>query len=92
MITKKLSVFKTVGVILIILSFVLWIGLLFVHLFPFSVAAKAAIYTALIVVAEILFWLGAALAGSEWLLKICRIINPIYWLKRNDKEANIKKF
>ena len=81
---NKLAFLKTMGIILIVISSTLWIGLVFVHFLPISAAGKVAVYTAILIIAEILFWLGAALAGSELLFKMRKIINPIYWFKRKN--------
>ena len=54
-----------VGVILMCASLGLWIVLLGVPFLPLSVAARGTVATAVIVVAEVIFWGGAALAGPE---------------------------
>ena len=46
-------------------SLVLWILLLGVPFLPLTVAARGTVATAVIVVAEVIFWGGAALAGPE---------------------------
>jgi len=61
---------KIFGVTLIVLSFLMWAGLLFVHRLPVSLAGKAAAYTAILVIAEIVFWLGCLFAGAEWAGKL----------------------
>ena len=53
------------GVILMSLSLLLWVSLLGVPFLPMSVAARGTVATGVIVVAEVAFWLGAALAGPE---------------------------
>ncbi len=52
-----------VGVVLMGSSLALWVALPVVPFLPLSVAAKATGATALIIVAEVAFWGGAALAG-----------------------------
>lgn len=79
---NKIALLKITGVILIVISCILWISLCFVHLIPLSVTGKATVYTVTLIIAEVLFWLGAAFAGSEWLLKMRKIINPLYWFKK----------
>ncbi|TDI23628.1 MAG: transporter suffix domain-containing protein [Acidobacteria bacterium] len=51
------------GVILMSLSLLLWVGLLGVPFLPLSVAARGAVATTLIVIAEVAFWVGAVIAG-----------------------------
>ena len=53
------------GVILMSLSLLLWVCLLGVPFLPISVSGRGAVATALIVIAEVVFWAGAALAGPE---------------------------
>ena len=45
------------------LSLFLWVCLLGVPFLPLSVAARGTVATALIVIAEVAFWLGAVMAG-----------------------------
>ena len=54
-----------VGVILMGSSLPLWPALLGVPFLPLSLAAQGAVATGIIVVAEVAFWGGAALAGPE---------------------------
>ena len=53
------------GVILMSLSLLLWVCLLGVPFLPISMAGRGAVVTAVIVVAEAAFWVGAAMAGPE---------------------------
>ena len=54
-----------VGVILMGSSLPLWPALLGVPFLPLSLAAQGVVATGIIVVAEVAFWGGAALAGPE---------------------------
>ena len=54
-----------VGVILMGGSLPLWPALLAVPFLPLSLAAQGAVATGIVVVAEVAFWGGAALAGPE---------------------------
>ena len=51
------------GVILMGLSLALWVALPIVPFLPIRLAVKATVAGSQIVVAEVAFWLGAALAG-----------------------------
>lgn len=76
------------GFLLIILSFIKWGIIPFVHLFRVSGAWKAAIYTGLIVGAEIVFWCGAIIVGVESARRMRKIPSFILWFKgRRTKEA-----
>jgi hypothetical protein len=54
-----------VGAILMGSSLLLWVALLGVPFVPLSVSGRAVLATSVIVVAEVAFWGGAALAGPE---------------------------
>lgn len=54
-----------VGVVLMGLSLALWVVLPIVPFLPIDVGMKATVAGSQIVVAEVAFWLGAALAGPE---------------------------
>lgn len=54
-----------VGVVLMSWSLLLWVSLLGVPFLPMSVATRGTVATGVIVVAEVAFWGGAALAGPE---------------------------
>ena len=54
-----------VGLIAIALSFLPWVAIAVAPLLGLSLAASAGLVTGLLVVAEVLFWAGLALAGKE---------------------------
>ncbi|MBW4447982.1 MAG: transporter suffix domain-containing protein [Spirirestis rafaelensis WJT71-NPBG6] len=57
---------QRLGLILIVLSFLPWVAIAFVVPFlPLSAAQKAVSVPLLLVLAEILFWLGVLLLGKE---------------------------
>lgn len=51
------------GVVLMSLSLLLWVCLLGVPFLPLSVVGRGTVATVLIVIAEVVFWVGAAIAG-----------------------------
>ena len=61
----RASRWAVAGVILMSASLVLWILLPAVPFLPLSVAARGAVATGVIVVAEVIFWAGAPMAGPE---------------------------
>ena len=61
---------KTIGIILIVVSCILWAVLFAVPFLPVSVLAKAGVVAFLLVVAEILFWAGCFFAGAEWAKRV----------------------
>lgn len=54
-----------VGLIAIALSFVPWLFIAAAPLFGLSIGAGAGLVAGLLVVAEVLFWAGLALAGKD---------------------------
>ena len=53
------------GAVLIVISCLLWAGLLVVPILPGSVAERATIGGAIFVGAEIVWWVGVAMVGGE---------------------------
>ena len=53
------------GTILMVSSLPIWPLLLLVPFLPLGLAAQGAVATGMVVLAEIMFWGGAALAGPE---------------------------
>lgn len=51
------------GVVLMAIGMGLWVALLLVPFLSLSVAARAGIAGGLVIVAEVVFWVGAVLAG-----------------------------
>ncbi|WP_071191670.1 transporter suffix domain-containing protein [Trichormus sp. NMC-1] len=57
---------QKLGLILIIVSFSPWLAIaIIVPFLPITVAQKALLVPALLVIAEIIFWLGVLLVGKE---------------------------
>ena len=63
--TPPRSRWAVAGVLLMSLSLLLWVCLLGVPFLPIGMAGRGAVATTVIVVAEVAFWVGAALAGPE---------------------------
>ncbi|AMQ22540.1 transporter suffix domain-containing protein [Geobacillus sp. JS12] len=68
-----------IGIGLIIASFVVWVAVPIAPFLPFSAAVKATIVAAVIVAAEVMFWLGVLLAGKEAAMKLKAYWNPKHW-------------
>src|SRR5690625_4419822 len=80
-----------IGIILIISSLFLWIIPVVVPFTPLSIGMKASLITGAIIVAEILFWTGALLAGKEAATKIRGYFNPKNWRKKEIKSKEVHK-
>jgi hypothetical protein len=70
------------GLVLIVTSCLLWAAVLVVPVSPFSLTNKALIITCLVIVSEVIFWLGILLAGKELAHRYHRQLNPIEWWRR----------
>ncbi len=77
------KVYQSIAISLIVMSFVLYGIMPFNTCLPFSVCTIAAITGAMMIVSEIIFWIGSLMIGREVALKIrkkisiLRIINHI---------------
>ncbi len=84
---------QKLGLVLIIISFLPWLIIaVIVPFIPISLAQKAILVPALLVLAEVLFWLGALLVGKEVVQKYRRYLNFRYlnilvkrWKRKNRK-------
>jgi hypothetical protein len=71
---------KKLGVILIIISFILWIFILAAPFLEITTTLKAAIVGIFVVLGEIFFWGGTVLVGKDIVKKYMECINPIKWI------------
>ncbi|WP_413174136.1 transporter suffix domain-containing protein [Anabaena azotica] len=84
---------QKLGLGLIIISFLPWLAIaLIVPFLPLSVAQKALLVPALLVFAEVIFWLGALLVGKEVVQRYRLYFNFRYlrilfkrWKRKNRK-------
>jgi hypothetical protein len=74
---------QKLGLFLFIVSFLPWMGILFVVPFlPLSIAEKTTINIVLAVVAEVCFWISVVLLGKEVVTKYRGYLNPRYLWKK----------
>ncbi|QYX31592.1 transporter suffix domain-containing protein [Sphaerospermopsis torques-reginae] len=84
---------QKLGLVLIIVSFLPWLAIaLILPFLPLAVAQKALLVPALLVLAEVIFWLGALLVGKEVIQRYRRYLNFRYlrillkrWKRKNTK-------
>ena len=70
---------QNLGLILIIISFSPWLAIaVIVPFLPISLAQKALLVPALLVLAEVLFWTGVLLVGKEVVQKYSRYFSFRY--------------
>lgn len=72
-------VYAKIGLMLIVSSCLLWATVFVVPILTFSIAEKALIVTSLIVISEVIFWLGILLTGKELANRYRHQLNPIAW-------------
>lgn len=73
---------KKLGIVLIIISFVLWIFILWAPWIPVSTTLKATVVTVLIALGEVFFWGGTVLVGKDIVKKYMECLNPITWFSK----------
>ncbi|MBW4693513.1 MAG: transporter suffix domain-containing protein [Lyngbya sp. HA4199-MV5] len=67
---------KQLGIVLIIVSCLVWLAIAAVPLLPFTLAQKAAIVPGLLIGGEVIFWCGALLVGKEVAARYRERLNP----------------
>lgn len=70
---RKTKTMKALGVGLIVFSGILWAALLAVPVLPLSSSGKGMVAGALLILAEVAFWVGLILVGKEYADKIKQI-------------------
>ncbi|WNF23420.1 transporter suffix domain-containing protein [Mesobacillus jeotgali] len=75
-----------IGMILIISSFIVWVMPLGIPFLPISGKMKAISITSALVMAEVLFWVGALMVGKEAARKIRTALNPKNWKKKRNAD------
>jgi uncharacterized SAM-binding protein YcdF (DUF218 family) len=73
------------GLVLIIASCLLWAAVFVVPFLNFPLTSKATIITSLVIVSEVIFWLGILLAGKELAHRYRRQLNPIEWWRKRTR-------
>jgi hypothetical protein len=73
---------KTLGIAFIVVSYVLYAGILLVPFAPLTVGTKGIICTTLFVVKEILFWFGVVIAGKAIMMKYVKYLNFLPWTNK----------
>jgi hypothetical protein len=73
------------GLAMVIFSVALYGVIFSLPFFPISTANKLALTPVLVVISEIIFWVGGALAGKDVVARYRRYLNPFEWCKSNEK-------
>ena len=56
---------KSIGIVFIVISFLLWGGIFVVSFLNFKTSIKVSVVGILAVVGEVFFWVGSVFAGKE---------------------------
>ena len=56
---------KSIGIVFIVISFLLWGGIFVVSFLNFETSIKVSVVGILAVVGEVFFWVGSVFAGKE---------------------------
>ena len=80
--------FKT-GIILIILSTILFTSLLAVPFLNVDGKTKITISTIAVILGEITFWTGGILLGKELFSKYKAYFNPMNWFKKKTNQEKV---
>ncbi|MEC0092101.1 transporter suffix domain-containing protein [Paenibacillus macquariensis] len=79
---QKKSLFYKLGTGLLITSLSLWLIPVITPFTPLPTQIKAGIITGSIIIAEIMFWIGALLVGKEVASKFKSYLNPKNWRRK----------
>lgn len=82
---NKNNISLKIGVGLILLSIPFFIGLFILPFLTLATETKLIVAPILLVIGEILFWVGGFFAGKEVFTKYKNYLNPVNWFKKKDK-------
>ncbi|MBS4220981.1 transporter suffix domain-containing protein [Bacillus sp. FJAT-49711] len=81
---KKRSFLFKLGLGLLVFSLSLYLIPVITPFTPLPIKVKASIITGSIIIAEILFWLGALFVGKEVASKFKSYLNPKNWRRKRE--------
>lgn len=82
------SIFYKLGIGLLILSLLLWLIPVITPFTSLPTKVKAGTITGSIIMAEIMFWIGALLVGKEVATKFKSYLNPKNWRKKSEAQKH----
>ncbi|MGE7661159.1 transporter suffix domain-containing protein [Peribacillus sp. NPDC097197] len=82
---RKKKYYK-IGMFLLMLSLLTWLIPVVAPFTPFSTNIKAMIIGGAIIIAEIMFWVGAILVGKEVAARYKSYLHPKNWRKKREGE------
>lgn len=87
---QQKSIFYKLGLGLLILSLFVWLIPVITPFTPLPTKIKAGTITGSIIIAEIIFWIGALLVGKEVATKFKSYLNPKNWRKKSERQKHEK--
>jgi hypothetical protein len=75
------ALLKKIGVILIVLSFVLYGLILLVPFMPLTGGSRTGAVGTLVIAGEASFWIGGIILGKEVVVKYRKKLNPLNWFR-----------
>jgi hypothetical protein len=88
----RLSRIAKLGIVLAIGSVIPWLLLFALPFLPLSLTERAMGAAGLLVMAEVMFWVGAVLAGQEVVRRFRQTLNPkVVWKMMVDRVRRIGK-
>lgn len=85
---KNKSFLYKLGIVLLLLSLSLWLVPFIIPFTPLPLKLKAGVITGSLVVAEVIFWIGAVLVGKEAAARFKAYLNPAHWRKRGGERKH----
>ncbi|MER2170176.1 MAG: transporter suffix domain-containing protein [Psychrobacillus psychrodurans] len=86
---EKSSLYK-LGIGLLILSLSMWLIPIITPFTPLPTKVKAVTITVSIIIAEVMFWIGALLVGKEVAAKFKSYLKPKNWRKNSELQRREK--
>ena len=86
----KKKLFYKLGIGLLITSLLVWLIPVITPFTSLPTQIKASIIAGSIIIAEIMFWLGALFVGKEVATKFKSYLNPQKWLKKGEEQKHEK--
>lgn len=85
---QQKSILYKLGMGFLILSLLLWLIPVITPFTSLPTKVKAGAITGSIIIAEVIFWIGALLVGKEVAAKFKGYLNPKNWRKKSEEQQH----